>query len=171
MSKGVIRLLRTPLREGETAYAMTNVDQGLFVDGAKKGEKMPRTHRHAQILPDGRLLWEFPDTEINRVTVQSMLPQIPNPPFAYSVELPEGVTAAGAAVTAPAPDPAFTPIPKAVRKPKAAKAAKVPKEKAAKAPKAAAVVQNADPQPAPPVPQGQGRKPSRSKGKTASGGK
>jgi hypothetical protein len=89
MGKGVIRLLRTPLREGEPAYAISNVDQGLYVEGNKKGEKMPRTFRHAQVLEDGRLLWELPDTEINRNMVNSMLPQIPNPPFAYSVEFPE----------------------------------------------------------------------------------
>lgn len=89
MGKGVIRLLRTPLREGEPPYAIVNVDQGLFLDGNKKGGKMPRTHRHAQILPDGRMLWELPDTEINRNMAQSMLPTTPNPPFAYSVELPE----------------------------------------------------------------------------------
>jgi hypothetical protein len=89
MGKGVIRLLRTPLREGEPAYAITNVDQGLFVDGAKKGEKMPRTHRHASILEDGRMLWELPDTELNRKLAESMLPTAENPPFAYSVEYPE----------------------------------------------------------------------------------
>lgn len=89
MGKHVIRLLRTPLREGEVSYALTNVDQGLFEDGAKKGEKMPRTHRHASILEDGRMQWELPDTELNRKMVQSMLPTIDNPPFAYSVEYPE----------------------------------------------------------------------------------
>ena len=89
MGKGVIRLLRTPLREGEVSYAICNVDQGLYGDGPKKGEKMPRTHRQVVILPDGRMLWELPDTELNRVMAQSMLPTTENPPFAYSVEYPE----------------------------------------------------------------------------------
>jgi hypothetical protein len=89
MGKGVIRLLRTPLREGEPSYAICNVDQGLYVDGAKKGEKMPRTHRLPTILPDGRMQWELPDTELNRVLAKSMLPTKENPPFAYSVEYPE----------------------------------------------------------------------------------
>lgn len=163
MEKGVIRLLRTPLREGEPPYALSNIDQGLFVDGNKKGEKMPRTFRHAQILKDGRLLWELPDTEINREMVNTMLPTIPNPPFAYSVEFPSAVgkpkapeNSDGTGKVPPAAPPATEGKPK-VRKPKAAKAE-------APAPKT-------DPQPAPPVPQEQGRKPSRSKGKTASGGK
>jgi hypothetical protein len=89
MAAGVIRLLRTPLLEGEVPYAMTNVDQGLFVNGAKKGEKMPRTHRKAEVLPDGRLVWELPDTEPNRQLAESLLPTTPNPPFAYSVEYPD----------------------------------------------------------------------------------
>jgi hypothetical protein len=162
MGPGVIRLLRTPLREGEEPYAITNVDQGLHKDGFKKGEKMPLTHRHAQVLQDGRMLWELPNTDANRKLAESMLPTIPNPPFAYSVEYPP---AAGEAAKA---SPALDPV-KVAKAPKAPAAPRKPK--AAKAVKESPVVQNADPQPAPPASQEEGRKPSRSKGKTASGGK
>lgn len=89
MGSGVIRLLRTPLREGEPPYAMCNVDQGLHVAGNKKGEKMPRTTRLPTILEDKRIQWELPDNEANRTMVQGLLPTRENPPFAYSVEFPE----------------------------------------------------------------------------------
>lgn len=149
MGVGVIRLLRTPLRVGEPPYAICNVDQGLYVDGAKKGEKMPRTHRLAQVLPsatledgtvvpDGRLLWELPDTEVNRAMVQSMLPTVENPPFAYSVEYPEDLLEDTEEIEVPGEAPH---------------------------------IPHADPQPAPPVRKVRGRKQSRSKEKTASGDK
>lgn len=136
MGLGVIRLLRTPLREGEISYAICNVDQGLFVDGAKKGEKMPRTHRLPSILEDGRMLWELPDTEVNRKMVTSLLPTTENPPFAYSVEYPEDAMTEDEEHEVPV-EPEHVP--------------------------------HADPQPAPLVRKVRGRRPSRSKEKSASG--
>lgn len=162
MGKGVIRLFRTPLREGEPAYAICNVDQGLFVDGNKKGEKMPRTNRLPTILEDGRMQWEIPDTEINRVMVKSMLPTSENPPFAYSVEYPEDhldedqtheITVQPDHVQFADPQP----------KPKKVKVkgtGKVKKEKEKK---------NTSPPSVPPAPAGAPAKPA--KEKTASGGK
>jgi hypothetical protein len=89
MSTGLIKLYRTPLREGETVYTIGNIEQGIFEDGAHKGEKKPvLMSLKPSLMDDGRMLWEMLDTPGNRAYCASLLPQTENPPFAYSVVYP-----------------------------------------------------------------------------------
>lgn len=89
MGAGVIRLIRTPLREGEVVYGIGQIFVGVYTDGYLKGQDLPRPTRLPTVLADGRLLWELPDNEQNRKLAEGFLPKIENPPFAYSVEYPE----------------------------------------------------------------------------------
>lgn len=89
---GLIKLSRSPLLEGEPIYALGNIDQGMVMEGAHKGETKPKLQGMVpQVLEDGSLLWELLDSEMNRVLCKSLLPKKPNPPFAYSVIYPEDV--------------------------------------------------------------------------------
>jgi hypothetical protein len=89
MNDGLIKLYRTPLREGETVYTIGNIEQGIFEDGYHKGErKPPIMSLKPSVLDDGRLLWEMMDTPGNRAYCESLLPKSENPPFAYSVVYP-----------------------------------------------------------------------------------
>lgn len=89
MDSGLIKLYRTPLREGESVYTIGNIEQGIFEDGNHKGEKKPLLMSlKATITEDGRLLWTMLDTPGNRAYCASHLPQSENPPFAYSVVYP-----------------------------------------------------------------------------------
>jgi hypothetical protein len=89
MGSGLIKLYRTPLREGEPVYSIGNIEQGIFEDGNHKGEKKPLLMSLKPTLTeDGRMLWEMMDTPGNRAYCASLLPQRENPPFAYSVVYP-----------------------------------------------------------------------------------
>lgn len=90
MSTGLIKLYRTPLREGESVYTIGNIEQGVFEDGIHKGDKKPvLMSLKPRLVDDGRLLWEMLDTPGNRAYCAGLLPQTENPPFAYSVVYPE----------------------------------------------------------------------------------
>lgn len=89
MAAGVIRLIRTPLLEGEPAYALGNIYLGTFPDGNFKGQRKPKVERLPQVLEDGRLLWEMPDNEENRKLTESFLPTAPTARFSFTRELPE----------------------------------------------------------------------------------
>lgn len=90
MAVGVIRLYRSPLREGEPLYSLSNIDQGRYLFGEKKDEKMPKKQSvFPTILEDGRLCWEMLDSETNRKYCEAFLPQTQNPPVVYSVGYPE----------------------------------------------------------------------------------
>ena len=87
MADGVLRLYRSPLREGEPLYTLSNIDQGIYVDGVHKDEKKPKRQSvFPVILPDGRMMWEMLDNEANRKFCEAHLPTSENPPFAYSME-------------------------------------------------------------------------------------
>lgn len=90
MADGTIRLLRSPLREGEALYSLSNIDQGRYEIGDKKGDKKPKRQSvFPTILEDGRMCWEMLDSEENRKYCAAFLPTMENPPFAYSVEYPK----------------------------------------------------------------------------------
>lgn len=90
MAIGTIRLFRSPLLKGEPLYALSGFDQGLYPDGAHKGERMPkRFNIMPTTMKDGRLMWEMMDTEENRAYCEALKPQSKNPPFAYSYEVLE----------------------------------------------------------------------------------
>jgi hypothetical protein len=89
MDTGVIRLIRTPLLEGEVVYGIGEIFVGVYTDGHLKGQDLPRPTRLPTVLADGRLLWELPDNEQNRKMAQRFLPTTENPRFSYSVEYPE----------------------------------------------------------------------------------
>lgn len=89
MGTGLIKLYRTPLRDGEPMYSIGNIEQGIFEDGIHKGEKKPvLMSLQPSFADDGRILWEMMDTEANRAYCVALLPQSENPPFAYSVVYP-----------------------------------------------------------------------------------
>lgn len=89
MSTGLIKLYRTPLREGESVYTIGNIEQGIFEDGIHKGEKKPvLMSLKPSLMDDGRMLWEMLDTPGNRAYCESMLPKTETPSFAYSVVYP-----------------------------------------------------------------------------------
>lgn len=84
---GVLRLYRTPLREGEPIYSLGGIDQGFYADGVHKGDKKPQLQSVLPVvLEDGRLCWEILDSEENRSLCQALLPTLAIPPFAYSLE-------------------------------------------------------------------------------------
>lgn len=97
MTSGMISLFRSPLLEGESVYTLSNIDQGYFTEGYKKGERKPARHNVIpKVLEDGRLEWEMMDTELNRAFCESLIPTLPDPVIAYSIgypedEIPEGV--------------------------------------------------------------------------------
>jgi hypothetical protein len=88
MDGGTIRLIRTPLREGESLYTLSNIDQGIYTDGVHKDERKPKRQSvFPVILPDGRMCWEMLDNKENRAFCEAHLPTSENPPFAYSMEV------------------------------------------------------------------------------------
>lgn len=94
MDSGLIKLYRSPLRDGESVYTIGCIEQGFFEDGNHKGEKKPLLMSvKATITEDGRLFWTMMDTPGNRAYCATLLPQIENPPFAYSVVYPGEVEA------------------------------------------------------------------------------
>jgi hypothetical protein len=109
MAAGVIRLIRTPLIEGEVVYGIGEIFVGVYTDGYLKGQDLPRPTRLPTVLADGRLLWELPDNEQNRKLAQRFLPTTESPRFSFSVEYPEDVKeeVQSEPVIPPTPDPQF----------------------------------------------------------------
>lgn len=89
MATGAIRLIRTPLIDGETVYGIGNIFVGTYADGYLKGQDLPRPTLLPTVLDDGRLLWELPDNEQNRKLVEGYLPTSDKSKFSFSVEYPE----------------------------------------------------------------------------------
>jgi hypothetical protein len=90
MGSGVIRLYRSPLREGEPLYTLSEIDQGFFDSGERKGERRPKKQNLLpQVEEDGRLVWTMLDSEENRAYCTAFLPTTENPSAVYSFELDE----------------------------------------------------------------------------------
>ena len=63
---GVIDLFRTSLTPGEVPYSFPNMYNGRN----EWGGFLPRVLVRVDVLPDGRLHWEFPDNPENRAIIE-----------------------------------------------------------------------------------------------------
>lgn len=99
MADGILRLYRSPLKDGEPLYTLSNIDQGRWLEGVHKDEKKPKRQSvFPTVLEDGRLMWEMLDSVENRTYCAGFLSDAENPPFVYSVEYPEDLISEDAEV-------------------------------------------------------------------------
>ena len=83
---GILKLFRSPLREGESPYTLGGIDQGTYEEGIHAGEKRPKLlSLKPEVLEDGRMMWAMMDTPENRLYCEAMLPTTENPSVTYSI--------------------------------------------------------------------------------------